>query len=53
VVSAGDPEHDGGNESGETEFHLVRTTDFSTVVLAKDNISNHYYYCYRYNEAQQ
>ena len=40
VVSAGDPEHDGGNESAETELHLVRTTDFSTVVLAKDNITN-------------
>jgi hypothetical protein len=40
VVSAGDPEHDDGNESAETELHLVRTTDFSTVVLAKDNITN-------------
>ena len=40
VVSAGDPEHDDGNESAENEFHLVRTSDFSTVVLAKDNIIN-------------
>ena len=40
VVSAADPEHDGGNEGGETEFHLVRTNDFSTVVLANNDISN-------------